>query len=127
MRNNALEGLGPLHKPTNKDQWLILKSQLCCQTMIGGLPECVDFFDLVEGVLAKLDVMRRFPAALVLVGGDVCPESLQVAQAVSSNGDVGTLSFNQLKMNILYNCYLRGLVNHFKLFLTILLLILYPK
>ena len=74
------------------------------------LPERVNFFDLVEGVLAKLDVVRRFPAALVLVGGDVRPEGFQVAQAVAGNGDVSTLSFNQLKKQTCYiTCYLRGL------------------
>jgi len=63
----------------------------------GSLPECVNFFDLVEGVLAKLDVMRCFAAALILVGGDVRPEGLQVAQAVTCNGNVSTLSLNQLQ------------------------------
>ncbi len=62
-----------------------------------GLPQCVNFFDLVKGVLAKLDVVRGFTAALVLVGGDVRPEGLQVAQAVAGDGDIGTLSFDQLK------------------------------
>ena len=60
-------------------------------------PECVNLFDHVEGVLAELDVVRGLPAALVLVGRDVSPEGLQVAQAVPRHSDVCAFPFDQLK------------------------------
>lgn len=59
-------------------------------------PECVDLFDHVERVLAELDVVRRGPATLVLVGGNVGAEGLKVAQAVPGHHELGSFAFDHL-------------------------------
>jgi hypothetical protein len=76
---------------------LSIISNVVKNKMKQGKPECVNFFDLIEGVLPELDVVRGLPAALVLVGRDVGPEGLKVAQAVARHCDVGPLAFDQLK------------------------------
>ena len=50
-------------------------------------------------MLAELDVVRGGAAALVLVGGDVGAEGLQVAQAVPGHHHVGALALDQLNKN----------------------------
>jgi hypothetical protein len=47
-------------------------------------------------VLPELDVVRRGPAPLVLVGRNVGAEGLKVAQALACHHYVGALALNQL-------------------------------
>ena len=56
--------------------------------------------DTVESVLSELDVVGGGAAALVLVGGNVGAEALQVAQAVPRHHYVGALPLYQLNKGI---------------------------
>merc|ERR1719229_223055 len=60
----------------------------------------VELLDTVERVLSELDVVGGGAAALVLVGGNVGAEALQVAQAVPRHHDVGALPLYQLDASV---------------------------
>jgi len=60
------------------------------------VPVHIQLIYLVEDILAQLDILGSRSATLILVCRDVCPEGLQIRQAVSGHHHISALSFYQL-------------------------------